>query len=56
LQSSHNQEGVRETSSTFENENLCLNEYSLEIIFIDQLTYTFFFHEDDRVVMFDNLE
>jgi len=50
LPCSHSQEGVSETFSTFENED------SVEIIFIDQLTDISFFHEDDRIVMFDNLE
>lgn len=50
LQRSHSQEGVSETSYTFE------NEQSLEIIFIDQKIDIIFFHEDDRVVMFDNPE
>ena len=50
MQCSHSQEGVSENSSTFENED------SLEIRFIDQLTYIAFFHEDDRAILFDNLE
>jgi len=50
LQCSHSQEGVSETSSSFENEN------SIEIRFIDQLIDIAFFHEDDRAVMLDNLE
>ena len=50
LQCAHGQEGVGETSSTFENDD------NFEIRFIDQRIDIVFLHEDDRVVMFDNLE
>ena len=50
LHCAHGQEGVGETSSSFENDD------SLVISFIDQQTYNVFFHEDDKDVMFYNLE
>ena len=50
LQCAHGQKGVGETSFSFENDN------SLEISFIDQQTDNIFFHEDDKAVMFDDLE
>jgi len=50
LQCAHGQESVGEISSTFENND------SLEISFIDQQTDNIFFHEDDKAVMFDDLE
>ena len=50
LQCTHGQESVGETSSSFENDD------GLVISFIDQQTDNIFFHEDDKVVMFDNLE
>ena len=50
LQCAHGQEGVGETSSSFENDD------GLVISFIDQQTNNIFFHKDDKAVMFDNLE
>jgi len=50
LQCPHGQESVGETSSSFENDD------GLVISFIDQQKDNIFFHEDDKAVMFDNLE
>jgi len=50
LQCAHGQEVVGETSSSFENDD------SLEIRFIDQQRDNIFFHENDKAIMFDNLE
>ena len=50
LQCTHGHESVGETSSSFENDD------SLVISFIDQQTDNIFFHEDDKAVMFDDLE
>jgi len=49
-QCAHGQEGDGETSSSVENDD------SLVISFIDQQTYNIFFHEDDKAIMFDDLE
>ena len=50
LQCTHGQESVGETFSSFENDD------SLEIRVIDKRTDNIFFHEDDKAIMFDNLE
>jgi len=49
-QCAHGQEGDGGTSSSFENDD------SLVISFIDQQKDNIFFHEDDKAVMFDDLE
>ena len=50
FQCPHGQESVGETYSSFENDD------SLVISFIEQQTDNILFHEDDKAVMFDNLE
>jgi len=50
LQCTHGQESVGESFSSFENDD------SLVTSFIDQQTNNIFFHEDDKAVMFDDLE
>ena len=50
MQRADGQEGVGETSSSFKNDD------GLVISFIDQQIHNIFFHEDDKAVMFDNLE
>ena len=69
LQRSHSPEHVSETSSITGNENLSLNHdshgtleevskpiYDDDFLLEDHLVDTIFFHEEDRVLMFNNLE